>query len=161
MATKNNTGEDLCPNCGADCEAMVDLDPNGYCNDCRPSAVKGKKGFQKGRSGNPTGRPKGSPNNMTQEIREKLKEIFAGNIAGLPADLKAMSPFNRWQILDRLSNKFMPTLTESKDTAEVNGKMLIRLVYGDDEGEADADINDPLPDIEILGDPEYGDDETD
>ena len=65
-------------------------------------------GQLKGHTGNPNGRPKGTPNKITQTLREWLSEVIDGNREQMVADLKALEPKERLQILERLMQYIIP-----------------------------------------------------
>lgn len=152
-----------CPYCGAPCYAVLDLDEKDRCNECRDKYThKGsfKPGnstkFQKGNKASP-GRPPGAKGKTVMYVRTAVAEIMANNVPKLQQDLDRMSPFNRWQILDRLMKYFMPTLVVTPEEEERNNKLMIKVVYGKDE--ADTDVNQPATEVEIEGDEAYGYDE--
>lgn len=89
--------------------------------------------FEKGVSGNPNGRPKGTKNKTTQEIRNFLQCVMDDNLPKLQEDLDRMNPFQRWQILDKLSKSFLPTLTQSEVDATVNGEMKIVVLFENEQ----------------------------
>ena len=84
-----------------------------------PAWVKG------GKSPNPTGKPKGVTHAATKEIREFLQTVMQNNLPKLQKDLDKMLPFHKWQILCRLSDKFLPTLTHSDLNANFGGETKI------------------------------------
>lgn len=63
---------------------------------------------QKGKTGNPNGRPKGTPNKVTTEMKEWVKELIDGNRELLTQDLKALSPVERWRVVEKLMSFVMP-----------------------------------------------------
>jgi len=97
----------------------------------KSAAVKGKKGFQKGMSGNPNGRPKGIVNKTNEQIKEAIRTALSGHLEKLDADLKKMKPFQRWTVLDRLSRVVIPSLTRADIEANVNGDMKITVLFAD------------------------------
>ena len=59
---------------------------------------------------NKTGRPKGSGNNINQKVKDMLQHVFDGNLANIQVDLDNMSPKDKWSTLNKMSDKFLPTL---------------------------------------------------
>src|SRR4051812_6510944 len=76
------------------------------------------------------GRPKGAVNKTTAEIREALQAIYTKNLVKLESDLEKMTPFQRQQILDKLSNKFLPNLTKNENETMTSGEIKISIQYG-------------------------------
>lgn len=58
--------------------------------------------FEKNKSGNPAGRPKGKSNHFTGDVKAWLLELFGKHTGTLEADLKAMKPRERWEIISRI-----------------------------------------------------------
>lgn len=92
--------------------------------------------------GNPkpenSGRKKGTPNKTTAEIRNILQNVYENNLTRLEADLDKMSPFQRQQTLERISNKFLPNLTKNENDNTHSGEVEIIVSYknnADDLGE--------------------------
>ncbi len=56
------------------------------------------------------GRTKGSPNKNTAQIRAAFAEIVEGNTEQLKADLKAMKPTERANIIIQMAKYVIPTL---------------------------------------------------
>lgn len=92
----------------------------------------GKK-FQKG-DPKPvnSGRKKGVKNKSTQEIRDAIQKVLSNKIDELESDLELMSPFNQWQILDKVAKYFMPALSKSDDTLEHSGEIQINVSFTDE-----------------------------
>lgn len=93
-----------------------------------------KRLYKKGESGNPNGRPKGSRNRSTEEMRELIKKVVDNNLENLENDLSRMSPANRWTIIQKLSQYFMPTLSKTDNQNNNSGELNITIKYKDDEG---------------------------
>ncbi|RZK45973.1 MAG: hypothetical protein EOO97_00110 [Pedobacter sp.] len=87
--------------------------------------------FTPGQSGNPSGRPKGALNRTTQEMREVMAHIHNRFLGQLEADLQAMSPKNRWDILCKLAPFHMPSLSKNDNTNTSNGQVTIKVEYAD------------------------------
>jgi hypothetical protein len=89
--------------------------------------MKGKKGFVKGKSGNPAGRPPGKPNKITTSVRTMLKEIMHDELRQLPVTLKSLEPRERIDALAKLLPYVLPKLTEEKEEmaeSENNGSFV-------------------------------------
>lgn len=167
--TRNTTTKDSlmtpCPNCGARCYAIVDLDENGKCNDCRETEApvvktyptegtgKGYKGFKKGQSGNPAGRPKGAKTKHVGEIRRFLLMAVEKNLPRFQEDLDKMRPFQRWMILKGMMQHCMPVLVPEEDAGD-GANIVIEVRYGN--GLADSDINQPTAAVQVIGADNYG-----
>ncbi|MDD3772550.1 MAG: DUF5681 domain-containing protein [Weeksellaceae bacterium] len=101
--------------------------------------MKGKKGFIKGKSGNPAGRPPGKPNKITTSVRTMLKEIMHDELRQLPVTLKSLEPRERIDALAKLLPYVLPKLTEEKEEmadSENNGSFveLVRQQFSRMEG---------------------------
>lgn len=64
--------------------------------------------MKKGQTNNPNGRPKGKPNRVTGEMRIWVLGLINQNREALEADLKALEPHQRWQVVERLMNYCIP-----------------------------------------------------
>jgi hypothetical protein len=88
--------------------------------------------------GNPkpanSGRKKGVKNKTTDEIRKALQQVLSNKVDELAGDLKTMSPFQQWMILDKVSNKVLPTLNKNDDSIAHSGSIKITVSF-DDLGE--------------------------
>jgi len=82
--------------------------------------MKGKKGFIKGKSGNPAGRPQGTPNKITKSVRVLLKDLMHDEIMQLPDTLKSLEPRERVDALTKLLPYVLPKLTEERGVAIEN-----------------------------------------
>lgn len=92
-----------------------------------PNWVKG------GPSPNPRGRELGSKNQETQRIRDFLQAVMEDNLEGFKDDLKRMQPFQRWQTLARLSDKFLPNLSNVIVDAEIKGDLKVNFNISEEE----------------------------
>ncbi|MBC8554857.1 MAG: hypothetical protein H8D23_35040 [Candidatus Brocadiales bacterium] len=73
--------------------------------------MKGKKGFQKGQSGNPDGRTVGSKNKMTDEIRSRISMLIEKNLDNLEEDFNCLKSKDRLIILERYLRYIVPPLS--------------------------------------------------
>lgn len=64
----------------------------------------------KGKTNNPHGRPKGSANRFTMELRTWIADLIDNNREQLEADLKELSPVERWRIVERLMSYTVPKM---------------------------------------------------
>lgn len=99
-----------------------------------------KKLYKKGESGNPNGRPKGSPNRSTEEIRQFIKNVVDNNFQRLEDDLDKMSPTNRWIILQKLAQYFMPTLSKNDNMNHNSGEITIKVKYQDGDSNNNREV---------------------
>lgn len=92
---------------------------------------KEKTQFKKGQSGNPNGRKKGVKNRTTEEMRVFIQQVVDKNYDRLEEDLDSMNPTNRWLIIQKLSNYFMPTLSKNDNQNNNSGEITIKVEYQD------------------------------
>lgn len=98
--------------------------------------------FKRGESGNPNGRPKGSKNRIDKDVKAAMEKVLTFNLEGLQADLDEMSPKDKWQVLNKMSDKILPNL-KSVDMdvtadAEVKVKSIgFEIDYVEDDEEED------------------------
>ena len=118
----------------------------------KPKSSGGNPNWVKGISGNPSGRPKGSLNGRTKDIRGFFTLVMEKNLPRLQKDLNLMSSFQRWQILNQLSNKFLPNLSATQIDASVSGDLNIKVSFETKENRV-QNIDD-FEDAELLGDNE-------
>ena len=97
--------------------------------------------YKKGESGNPNGRPKGAVARTTKEMKEALQFIIDNNLYRLQEDLDRMSPGVRWGVLEKLKKYVIPTMSQTKVDAEVSGDIKIKIVYEDELGKEEDDMN--------------------
>lgn len=88
-----------------------------------------KKLYIKGESGNPKGRPKGTKNRTTEEIRQFLQQVVDKNLDNLETDLEKMNVTNRWMILNKITDKFLPNLSKNDNQNENSGEITIKVEY--------------------------------
>ena len=87
-----------------------------------------------------SGRKKGVKNKTTDEIRKALQQVLSNKVDELEKDLKTMSPFQQWMILDKVSNKVLPTLNKNDDAVTHSGE--IKIVFeGSNPFEPDAAVD--------------------
>ena len=72
----------------------------------------------KGKTGNPNGRPKGTPNKTTAEIRNIFQLLLEQNLNQMKADIKALEPKQRLDVLLKLSEFILPKKNEANTTQE-------------------------------------------
>lgn len=82
---------------------------------------------------NRNGRTKGVPNKTSTEIRNFLQYLYEDNLEALQRDLDKMNAFQRQQILDKISTKFLPTLSRTEIEGDIDSNVTIRVVYGDED----------------------------
>lgn len=80
-----------------------------------------------------SGRKKGVKNKTTEQIREQIKNVVSNKLDVFEADLATMSPFQQWQILEKVTKYFLPALNKNDDSVEHSGEIKIIVTYGDDE----------------------------
>jgi hypothetical protein len=78
--------------------------------------AKGKKGFEKGKTGNPSGRPKGAKNKVSRSVRRAFEQILENNIEALEADLSMLEPKDRLRVLVDIAKLLMPRQIKSEET---------------------------------------------
>ena len=88
--------------------------------------AKGKKGFEKGVSGNPNGRAKGSPNRTTKEAKELLELIMFGQLDNMNDALNKLYEKDQSRYLDACSKLFTYVLPKKTDITS-DDKPLIKL----------------------------------
>jgi hypothetical protein len=110
--------------------------------------VGGNPAWVKGKSGNPYGRPKGSLNARTKDIRGFFTLIMEKNLPRLQKDLNGMTGFQRWQILNQLSNKFLPNLSATQIDAAVSGDLNISVSF--EEMGTKVQNNDDIEDADVV-----------
>jgi hypothetical protein len=93
-----------------------------------------------------------------KEARHNLRLALQFFLPQLIADLQAMSPFMRWTTLEKLSKYHLPTFTQKGDEDEDGGtgekKIVLEVHYID--GDADLDVNQATPQVQIIGSNNYG-----
>lgn len=77
--------------------------------------AKGKKGFEKGISGNPNGRIKGTPNRTTKEAKELLEFIMFGQLDNMNNALDMLYKKDQSRYLDACSKLFTYVLPKKTD----------------------------------------------
>lgn len=95
-------------------------------------------GFEKGNKSS-KGRPKGSGNKVSQNVKSLLQSIYDGNLANIQTDLDAMSPKDKWATLNKMSDKFLPSLKSIDATVEttVTKSLGFEIEYNEDNKEKD------------------------
>jgi len=66
----------------------------------------------KGKTGNLNGRPKGTPNRSTSEIRNIFQSLLEENLSQMKADIKALEPKQRIDVLLKLTEFILPKVKE-------------------------------------------------
>lgn len=82
------------------------------------------------------GRKKGVQNKTTEQIREQIKNVVSNKLDVFEADLATMSPFQQWQILEKVTKYFLPALNKNDDSVEHSGNISINISF-DDGGDLD------------------------
>ena len=72
--------------------------------------------FKKGESGNPEGKTPGTLNRSTQEVRTKIENVLSEHFDKdqLAADLKAVKPYERWNLFLKLLEFVVPRMRASE-----------------------------------------------
>ena len=91
--------------------------------------------FKKGESGNPKGRPEGSENKISKNIKDMLQNVYDGNLVGIQTDLDNMSPKDKWATLNKMSDKFLPSLKsiDAKIEGETTHTLGFNIAYDESE----------------------------
>lgn len=79
------------------------------------------------------GRKIGSKNRTTEEMRQFIQDVVDKNFDRLEEDLDIMNPTNRWLVLQKLTNYFMPVLSKNDNTNDNTGEVTINVKYKDDK----------------------------
>jgi hypothetical protein len=74
--------------------------------------------FKKGKSGNPNGRPKGHRNADAVILREFLRAVIEENRQSIQDDLRALEPFQRLTIVERLMQYVLPRMQSIDATTQ-------------------------------------------
>ena len=85
--------------------------------------MKGKKGFQAGKSGNPAGRRPGSKNKTSEQIREKINSLVVANLSTLKKDFESLDPEKRLTILEKYLRYAIPPLSSLSVQAEITQRL--------------------------------------
>jgi len=64
------------------------------------------------------GRGSGTPNRVTTELKTWIQSLIDNNRVQLEADLKALEPKERWQVVERLMQYTTPKLQNIEATLE-------------------------------------------
>lgn len=94
--------------------------------------------FKPGQSGNPDGRKKGSQNKYTKQVKEAMGMLLEGNLDNLSiwlAQIAAEDPAKAMDIIIRLSERFVPKLSQQQITGG-DGEDLFKNIsfkFGNDE----------------------------
>jgi hypothetical protein len=78
------------------------------------------------------GRKKGSKNRTTEEMREFIQQVVNKNFDRLEEDLDDMNPTNRWTIIQKITQYFMPILSKNDNTNDNTGEITINVKYQED-----------------------------
>ena len=76
--------------------------------------------LKKGDKLNPNGRPKGSTNKITNDLRAKINTIVEKQIDNIEADLQALEPKERLQIVEKLISYCVPKLQAQSIEIDLN-----------------------------------------
>ncbi len=101
--------------------------------------MKGKKGFEKGKSGNPKGKPKGAENKINKDIKEAYQMLIEKNIDNLALWLDRIAekePEKAFKLIIELSEYILPKQARieadiTQDSLE-SEKMRIRALFPDE-----------------------------
>lgn len=152
-----------CPTCGARCFAALDLDSSQRCNVCRKlkTATSDSFNVRRGRPSLIGPTPEETERRTNQamtanEARHNLRIALQHFLPNLIADLSSMKPFMRWTILQKLMKYHLPTFTQKTDEDENTGEKKIVLEVHYVDGDADIDVNQATPHVQIIGDNNYG-----
>lgn len=74
----------------------------------------------KGSTGNPYGRPKGAKNKTTLELKQWICKIIDDNREMLEADLQALEPMQRWQVIEKLMSYTIPKMSSTEAKIDLN-----------------------------------------
>tara|TARA_R110002126_G_scaffold135715_2_gene280016 strand:+ start:540 stop:857 length:318 start_codon:yes stop_codon:yes gene_type:complete len=81
------------------------------------------------------GRPKGSSNKVNQNVKDMLQSIYDGNLANIQTDLDLMTPKDKWATLNKMSDKFLPSLKsiDAKIEGETTHTLGFNIAYDESE----------------------------
>lgn len=98
-------------------------------------------GFKKGNNIG-AGRPRGSINKVNQDVKDMLQAIYDGNLSNIQADLDLMSPKDKWATLNKMSDKFLPSLksVDLEVAPKGNGSLGFSIGYADDTTDASGEV---------------------
>ena len=78
---------------------------------------------QKGKTNNPNGRPRGATNKVTRPLKESLALYLELEWPKIQKDIKALEPFQRVQVYEKLLSYTMPRLKSVDGTVELTQKL--------------------------------------
>ena len=82
--------------------------------------------YKPGQSGNPAGKPKGAKNRTTKQVKEAFGLLLEGNLDNMTAwltQIAADDPAKAFDLMIRLSERFVPKLQQTAITAEDGGDL--------------------------------------
>lgn len=94
--------------------------------------------FKPGQSGNPEGRPKGSSNKYTKQVKEAMGMLLENNLDNLSiwlAQIAADDPAKAMDIVIRLSERFVPKLSQQQITGNDGEDLFKNITFKFGEGE--------------------------
>jgi hypothetical protein len=80
-------------------------------------------GLPKGRTNNPGGKPKGATSKVNRDLKASISLFLENNWAKIEKDIKALDPFQRVQIYERLLSYSLPRLKSIDQTIELTQKL--------------------------------------
>jgi hypothetical protein len=92
--------------------------------------------FKPGQSGNPNGRPKGVANKITEEIKAHFAGVLEAQLPDLQRWIQQVAqdnPEKAADLLIRLSERFLPKLTQSQITGADGEALNVEFKFGKKE----------------------------
>lgn len=102
---------------------------------------RNRTSIKKGQVLNPNGRPKGTPNRTTQEMKDFIATVLSENLDRMREDFDKMNPSTRWMLWEKFGKYVIPTLAQTTVDANVTGDIKIKIVYEDELGKEEDDMN--------------------
>ena len=106
--------------------------------------------FKPGESGNPNGRPAGKANKITEEIRAQFALVLEHKLPDLERwmdTIAADNPEKAADLLLRLSERFVPKLTQSQITGADGEALNIEFKFGKKTEEPETNVDFDIEDI--------------
>lgn len=86
--------------------------------------------FRKGYDPRRAVKKKGQLNKCTIRIREFWKDIVEKNTEKLQEDLDSMQPFQKWLIIEKLTNYTMPKMNQTTIDGEIEKQVSVKVSFG-------------------------------